>query len=376
MLKKILILLGVLVVILLILSGFAIKSLAPKIEIPDQLAPTELQSYVAKVVKDNKLPAMAVAVIDSEGTRHLASAGLRKHKGTKAVTDQDLFHLGSNTKAMTSVLVGMCIDEGLLNWHTTIGDVFKDHLKEIHADYHNVSVHELVTHTSGIDANAINWWAYKDIDMVDRRFSILKENLKEASKNTKGEYLYSNLGYMIAGSILEELNGKSWETLMQEKLFDRLDMKSAGFGVPGTIGEEDQPWGHNVPFIINDWNPVQFDNAEALGPAGTVHCNLEDWGKFVAFQLLNQDTTLLSQEQRDILLTPVEDDYACGWSVLERSWANGLAYNHAGSNTMNYALVWAAPGTNRAYLVCTNAMATNTPQICDKMIGALMKLDE
>lgn len=51
-----------------------------------------------------------------------------------------------------------------------------------------------------------------------------------------GNFVYSNLGYMVAGAMAEKKTGKSWEALMQEKLFKPLGMTSAGFGFPGTRG--------------------------------------------------------------------------------------------------------------------------------------------
>jgi CubicO group peptidase (beta-lactamase class C family) len=57
-------------------------------------------------------------------------------------------------------------------------------------------------------------------------------------------YAYSNVGYALAGLMAEQVCGKSWESLMQKRLFDPLGMASAGFGTPG-IGEAvTQPWGH------------------------------------------------------------------------------------------------------------------------------------
>ena len=59
-------------------------------------------------------------------------------------------------------------------------------------------------------------------------------------------YAYSNAGYVFAGLMAEEVTGQPWEELMQQRLFDPLKMKSAGFGPTGQSNSEriDQPWGH------------------------------------------------------------------------------------------------------------------------------------
>jgi len=50
-------------------------------------------------------------------------------------------------------------------------------------------------------------------------------------------------------------------------------------------GEVDQPWGHGAKWEAGQRNGPAVDNPPVLGPAGRVHCKLEDWAKFVADQL-------------------------------------------------------------------------------------------
>jgi CubicO group peptidase (beta-lactamase class C family) len=206
----------------------------------------------------------------------------------------------------------------------------------------------------------------------ERRMALLKDNLKEAPANTRGKYLYSNLGYMIAGCMAEKLTDSTWESLMQERIFNPLEMSSAGFGPPGSRGKTDQPWGHNRK--DNDWNPQQFDNAASMGPAGTVHCSVEDWAKFIAIQLPNGNHLSLSQTQLKKLITPT-GTYAGGWIIGNRAWGKGTVLNHNGSNTMWYATVWVAPKTDRIFIVATNSSDHNSNEVCDKMIGKLIEID-
>src|SRR4030095_8642317 len=59
------------------------------------------------------------------------------------------------------------------------------------------------------------------------------------------KYWYSNVGYILAGAVLEHLTGRAWEDLMRERLFQPLGISTGGFGPPGTAGQTDQPWGHS-----------------------------------------------------------------------------------------------------------------------------------
>jgi len=374
MFKKLLKIFGLIVLALILLIAVLYYYPEPKIKMPELNEISALDEYLAQVVSDNKLPSIAVAIFDSSGIQKISAVGLRKKGGSNAVTGDDLFHLGSNTKAMTSVLTGMMIDEGLLNWGTSILEIFPELKDEIHSDFHDVIIGELLTHTSGIKANFNRTDRFLDLEIQPRRLAIIKKNLKNPTDNKKGEYLYSNLGYIIAGAILERISNKSWESLMKEKIFTPLQMTSAGFGAPGTRGKEDQPWGHIKVSALLGYVPLQEDNPEALGPAGTVHCSMEDWTKFITFQLMNTDTTLLSSKQRSQLLHPIKNDYACGWAVREASWADGIVYSHAGSNTMNFSQSWTVPEMNMGIMINSNSSSKNTSAIFREIRNALLKV--
>jgi CubicO group peptidase (beta-lactamase class C family) len=171
----------------------------------------------------------------------------------------------------------------------------------------------------------------------------------------------------------EQVTGKSWEDLMREELFQPLGMDTAGFGPPGTKDEIDQPWGHTA-----DGKPTQFDNPPALGPAGTVHCNLPDWAKFASLHLRGARGAgaFLAPETFGKLHTPIPDneDYAFGWGAVKPPWADGVALTHSGSNSMWLATIWIAPQRNFATLVAVNQGGPAAAQAGDEASRALIHL--
>lgn len=340
---------------------------------PDARKSESIRISLKEIVSQEKIPGMIAAISNANGLLAIGSSGIRKTGARKELTDDDLFHIGSCTKAMTSVLMAKFVEQGEIQWDTTLIDIFPEYAPRIHPDYHKVTLWQLVTHRAGLPANAKDWWAHQNMKLRERRETLILENLKDAPTGKPGQYLYSNLGYMIAGCMAEKLTKKSWEDLMEKHLFDPLNMKSAGFGPPGSKDKINQPWGHNKD--QGQWLPRQFDNAEALGPAGRVHCTIEDWAKFIALQLPSSKKSLLTQASLDQLIKP-DGDYAAGWKVLQRHWAKGITLTHNGSNTMWYAVVWVAPELNRAYIVVTNSLDDKSSPICDKMIGKLLEIDK
>jgi CubicO group peptidase (beta-lactamase class C family) len=192
------------------------------------------------------------------------------------------------------------------------------------------------------------------------------------------EYLYSNAGYSVAGAAAERITDTDWEELMEQRLFHPLGMKTAGFGAMGEPDKIDQPWPHraeNTGALPIPPGPMS-DNPPALGPAGRVHCSIGDWAKFILAHIkgANGEKSLLAPESFGILHTPAfEGDYACGWIATERPWGGGRVLTHAGSNTMNYAVVWMAPERDFAALAATNHGGDAAHAACDEAAGALIR---
>ena len=331
--------------------------------------------YLTGPVAAGKSPGLIAAIIDEAGVRAIASAGVRKQGSSEKFTMNDQVHIGSNTKAMTSVMLATLVEDGTFanGWETTLSEVFPELVSEIHPGYQRVTLWQLVSHTSGMARDARNWWTHAGLEIKARRYAIMKDNLAYPPAGSIGEYLYSNLGYMVAGAMAEKLTGKSWETLMEERLFTPLEMYSAGFGAPGTPNEVGQPWGHRR--AGGSWLPAQFDNAVALGPAGTVHVSIADWAKFVQLWFPNSVPKILDRDTLDTLITPRSGDYAAGWYVGSRSWAAGIVLSHLGSNTYWGSLLRVAPNQERAYLAVANSAEPaldQTHEMLDSIIGSLI----
>jgi CubicO group peptidase (beta-lactamase class C family) len=166
---------------------------------------------------------------------------------------------------------------------------------------------------------------------------------------------------------------------MREIIFKPLGMTNCGFGGVGTPGKIDQPWPHEADGKPRPSNGPAADNAPVLGPAGTVHCSIADWSKFIADQLRGArgSGTLLKPETYKALHTPRPgQNYAFGWGVTTRVWAGGTALQHSGSNTMNFCVLWLAPLRDVAVLAVTNQGGDKGREATDEAVVAMIKLQE
>ena len=110
----------------------------------------QLDAYLETVRAKYALPALAAAVVKNGEVIARSAVGVRALGTDVAVTDDDRFHLGSDTKAMTATLVGMMVDEGKLRWTSTIGEVLGAKVSGINPALAAVTLEQLLSHTGGI----------------------------------------------------------------------------------------------------------------------------------------------------------------------------------------------------------------------------------
>jgi len=344
--------------------------------------PQDVSLLLEPILEKHGIPGMVAAAITSDRTVALGAAGVRRRGSPPQVTIDDRFHIGSCTKAMTATLCAILVEEGKLSWGTTVGQSFPDLTGTMRTEFRGVTLEQLLTHRGGIPKRPHEklWKQLREHRgaPIEARQMLLRGVLRqEPAAKPAAQYVYSNAGYAIAGHMAEKAAGKPWETLLREKVLQPLGMDCVGFGAPGKRGTVDQPYGHTA-----SGDPVEpgphADNPPAIGPAGTVHCPIESWAKFVATHLrgAQQKQALVDADAFAKLHVPAKGDppkYAMGWMVVKRDWAQGSALTHTGSNTMWFAVTWVAPARDFAVLVACNQGGSKAAKACDEVAWTLIE---
>jgi CubicO group peptidase (beta-lactamase class C family) len=326
----------------------------------------------------HELPALGSAIVTSAGLQSQAVCGVRKSGTDIAVTVEDAWHLGSNTKAFTSTLAAIAVQAGKLRWDSTLGEIFPDQADLKKVPLAKATLTQLLSHWSGLPANPmwgmimLSGQALRAQREIALQMAARTTDLPEPGK----AHLYSNWGYVLAGHMLEQVWDAPWEELMTKQVFEPLGIAHAGFGGTGTAGQIDAPWPHGKDGQPMPNNGPAVDNPAVLGPAGTLHMPLSDWAKFAAEHLAGREgkgKLLKSAEAYLHLHTATESSvpYAFGWLALERPWG-GHVINHNGTNTMNYSVAWLAPEKGFGVLACTNSGAENAGKALDDVASLLI----
>jgi len=335
-------------------NGKKISDPLPEKPLTGHAGDGNLEQIVKYIRIDAGLPALAAVLVHDGQIIEMAASGTRKISSNKSVTIEDKWHLGSLTKSMTSTLAAMLVKQGVINWGTTIVEVYPELSGVMNSKYEEIRLDQLLSHTSGMRPNlpTVNSYHSSSLDIEFQRQKMVEEALVLNPEVEQGEFLYSNLGYMVAGAMMERITSTSWEALLENHLFTSLTMTSSGFGVPDAQDNLSQPVGHFSEG--SGWKANNTDNPAVMGPAGIVHSSLEDMGNYIAAHLAgargNDVTGLLTAVEFSKLHTAAENSYyALGWAIA------GSTLSHNGSNTKWLADIKIFPGKNTALFIVTNA---------------------
>ena len=328
--------------------------------------------------------ALAGAVVTRDGLVWAGARGVRRFGGDEPVTVDDRWHLGSNTKAMTAAIFARLVEQGRARWGMPLAEAFPG--VDIHPAWRNTTLDDFMHHRAGLLDEPVmgrNWLMTARADprsLPEQRAVIAAQALGSPPGGTPGAFVYGNANYVLVGAAIETLTGGSWEEAMRAELFEPLGLASAGFGAPAAAPQgAGNAWGHRGAGDQRTPIPPDHpgaDNPAALGPAGMVHMDLADYGRFLA-AMMGARPDWLGPDSRFRLTTPPEGGppaYACGWAVGMQPWAGTddpvRVLGHNGSNTMWYCSVLAAPEPGVAFVAVSNEGAAGE-RACQVLLRGL-----
>ena len=350
------------------------------------------------------LPALAAAVVRGGEVIAAGAVGTRRAGADAPVTIDDRFHIGSDTKAMTSLLAGTLVEQGAIRWDSTVSDVFPELAAGmavgITGGLRTVTLKQLLSHTGGIQGPGEAFsrvlagsGAQGDLNLDELRYRMVREWCGQPLAADPGTtFGYSNMGYVIAGAMLERVAGRMWEELVVERIFDPLGLRTAGFGPQASLGRTDAPLGHVVrpdgtlrPMLAGP----AADNPAVLGPAGTVHLSILDFAAWAAWNVgegrsgpaLVRPDTLRKLHARVVDIpepnavpgSVARSGYGLGWISARPAAGRGTMLMHEGSNTMNHALIVLEPARDLGVVLTTNVGRENTGAALEAVLVELYR---
>jgi CubicO group peptidase (beta-lactamase class C family) len=294
----------------------------------------------------------AVLVIRDGMTIFSKGYGLANAEHQVPNAPETRFRLGSITKQFTAMAILILQERGKL----AVGDPIGKYLEDAPESWKGVTIHHLLTHTSGIHSYTSDPDYVKKMAQPETVKSMIARFRDRPLDFKPGErFQYSNSGYFLLGAIIEKVSGQSYEAFLREAIFDPLDMKDTGYDHPGTVLAHRASGYTRKGDILENAAYLDMAQPYAAGSLYSTTLDLARWDRAL------HDGALITKESMTRLFTPEKNDYAYGWSVTTRSGrkeiGHGGGINGFATDIVRY------PDQNVCVVVLCNVVPANPGRI-------------
>jgi CubicO group peptidase (beta-lactamase class C family) len=308
--------------------------------------PADLDARVEAVIAEYGVPGMAVTIVEHGDVVHAKGYGVRRLGAPERVDADTIFPTGSTGKAVTAAALAILVDEGRIGWDDKVIDHMPDFRMYDPWVTREITIRDLLVHRSGLGLGA------GDLLFVPRtsrsRADVVHalRNIAPATSFRSG-YAYDNILYVVAGQLIEEVTGQSWEVFVRDRVFKPAGMTVSTTEESARFSTENRAQPHaRVDGAFRGVGALSVLNErEGLGataaPAGGISSSANDFGRWLQIQLghgaLPGDGggRLYSEEVAQEMWTPQQLEpiqgypgelaattpqfsaYAFGWSVTD-----------------------------------------------------------
>ncbi len=324
------------------------------------------------------VPGVQVAVVRDGVVLHADGLGRLAVDSAAKVGPRTLFHHGSCCKAYTALLACLLADEGLLDLDAPIAV----HVPELHLPdagrASEITLRDLLSHRAGLSRHDLTWILNPSWDREEllRRL----EHLPLAS-GLREKMEYSNLGYALAGLVIERITGSTWDMQLRQRILEPLGMSRATTSQSDMRADADAASPH---LLRNDTAVLATDRAlTGAAPAGGLMTSAEDAARWLLLQLAADPSLQASavqathDHQVDVPtqggLPHIElTGYGLGW-ILAAYRGRNMVWHSGGIDGFSTQTIL-LPDQNIGVVVSANLNGTVLPmaaalQLVDTLLG-------
>jgi CubicO group peptidase (beta-lactamase class C family) len=220
------------------------------------------------------------------------------------------FRLGSITKQFTAASILLLAERGKLS----LDDPIKKHMRDAPAAWDAVTIHHVLTHTSGIPSFT-GFPEYRTLKLspspVEKTVALFRDKPLEFRPGERMNY--SNSGYVLLGYLVEQISGQSYANFVRDNIFMPLGMKDSGYDMNApVISQRASGYTPGPGGIVN----AAFIDMSIPHGAGALYSTTEDLLRWTQGIFGGK---LLSAASVEKMTTPYKNNYAYGVLVLEQN---------------------------------------------------------
>lgn len=276
------------------------------------------------------IPGGAVAIVKDGQVVFQKGFGVREMGAPEKVDEHTVFRLGSVSKGFASVLTGVFVEEGVINWDQPVSNYVEEFKLNDPEQTGRVQIKHLLSHTSGLPRHAYSNLVEDGLSL-DRIIPRLEHVPLIAKEGT--QLAYQNAAFSAIEKVLELQTGTDFNTLMDEKLFKPLAMNHSSASYDGILNAGNVALPHVYHSRARGYVPTsisrKYYNAVS---SGGINASASDMGKWL-LMLTGHHPDVISKETLEDIYFPLaainnrrfsrhwdgvnQSQYGMGWRVLD-----------------------------------------------------------
>ena len=322
------------------------------------------------------IPGFAIAIVKDDQVILSRGFGMADVEREVPVTPQTLFAIGSSTKAFTTAVIAMLVDQGVMSWDDPVSKYLPRFTLDIDTPGESVTIRDLCSHRTGFTRMGILWAG----SMVPREVVLEMARTAEPWAGFREKFVYNNVMYLAAGTAAGVAAGSDWDALIQDRVFGPLGMTSSGTHISLVRDDPRLAMGYRWDKDTEAFKRLPMRDLDVIGPAGAINSNVVDMANWLRLQLGRGEFAgrrLVSAAQLQETWTPQIEiapgiDYGLGWMV--REWNGRTVIEHGGNIDGFAAAVTMLPDARTGFVLLANVtvtplQSTSLSMVFDAVLG-------
>lgn len=356
----------------------------------------EFIEHLRKLIKEGlklwESPSLSIGII--KDGRIVMCDGFGTRDTDKPATGKTLYQMASCSKAFTSALAAIMVDQGKLSWDTPLIQYLPNIRFYEDSTTSNITLRDILCHRSGLPRHEYSWYG-SDFTKEELMYNL---RYLEPNKPIRTKFQYNNYGYILAGYAIEHITGKSWEQCVTEYILEPLGMKRTTMFVDAMKEDDDhaQPYDREdpgmsivkgmkqIPIYKMPHEDYQNGVGSPAGPAATIISCAEEMLKWVSLHLnegeyegkqiiskqsmneLHKPSMLLDQLMDMPQSETTNPTYGLGWFI--ENYRGHKLIQHGGNLDGFSAYTSFIPDLSLGVVAYTNMNISNLPVAISKEI--------
>lgn len=324
------------------------------------------ESSFVEGLNSKGIPGASVVIVKDGRIVFEKGFGVIEKGSDKNVNEHTIFRLGSVSKGFASVLTGMFVEDGVVRWDSPVTSYLDQFRLNDPDQTQRVQVRHLLSHTSGLPRHAYTNLVEDGLSL-DRIIPRLERVPLIARE---GEQLsYQNAAYSTIEKVLESETGKGFDILLNEKIFEPLEMEQASASYDGISKSDNRALPHIYYSRSRGYVPIRISKKyyNAVSSGG-INASASDMGRWLLL-LTGQHPDIISDETLNEIFDPLasinnrrfsrhwsgvnQSHYGLGWRVLDNH-GQRVVYHGGYVNGFRSEIAF-APDDDLGICILTNA---------------------